>query len=1192
MYTVFFGPINNFGENMKKKLLILILTILTACCLCLIAGCSIFGDFDFGGNGNGGYDDTPPPSSTGGSTLKAPESVKLNMPLKTLYIADCSESGVTFYSVTQEYGKTKNSLGNFSAKDKEVQDGFFEMPVARLTETDEFDIVVYCNSTASLSGGVSKAYTFKNVGGITYDEEHCTFDSDTGLFTWTDMQDATGYRLELGYNNYQIVDKPQVIVDKSISSFSVTPLFDVYKFGSAVTIYLDLFAPAIQYNAYAGEFIWSQTSDKYKVEITENGKTSTWELEEEKLPFIPSSDSVTVKITTTAPLRRPCVTEVTYDVLTPVTGVSVGIYTCELTWNAVGAYGYNLILEYEDGRREFKETTEPKLALNKNNTGKITAKILPAQYYTQNPSILLYANFDFTVLTGVNALTPSLSLDGDRGKLTVEIPKEEEFVTGYTVTLKQSALNSQTVEIAASDSSVSAELDLPKNKLLTLTILRTIGEGDGHYCFTSTASLLTESYYRQILYADAPEVTMIDKNATYLSNPAMIVQVDIPEELEGISGLNLTCNYDSFLRTAYMQSGTQFTIPITKSSATLQIKYSPTNSSTTLFKGSFEKTVVRLNSVDISADSQKLSWQSVDGAAEYRVEEADGGDYYEVYSGALTQYMHGVNSVGEWSYRVIAKSNDPFVLDSEADECTVTKLEKPTVSMDIFGELKITSPDTTASVLTLLNGVAKELSKDNLRAVLTNGDSATLTARSVKESTEKAVFIDSDDTDDYTLHRIGDLDQTELDIQVDAALNKVSWNVPQAEEYLTRLYYKSPTQSDYSLARSFTGTQTYLPGNEVSAGQFRVEVKPANRSVGNNLYIYLGDYIAGYFQKDGIVDITPLEDGSGFALDSYIFSTETVAGWKVATPGLIVDNTYLFDFGDDIVFTQNQTLMDDILGRYTGNNNLTFSVNYSAAAEAALSQSKTLKADEFKITYNLIQSAASSNFKGSYSYVDRQDAPTAPAQARVVLAPAQNEVLSAAERYTVVYKSKAVGANNSTATLVSETLGTELLVPVGNERVTKMFRLGIESNRFIKEGGKINFYRSSKETTDDTWYEFSAQAMYEAALTVLGSTTSNGKMTISFNLSFANHTPINYESFYLEYRADDGTWQPVLIDGKINALVSGKSSFDLQFDQPNDIAYFPGKIIQIRVKSGSCSYSLTTLEESDWTYLTLTVPRT
>lgn len=1177
---------------MRKKFLVLILSVLATVCLSLFAGCSIFGEGLFGGDGgDGNQGGTTPPSNTDDPILEAPDHVRLDMGTYTLYVPDGSESGVTYYVINQIYGSSIWKVCGFSTEGRQAEDGYFAIDVINISENySSFDLEVVCKANWNDAQEVSNTFTFTSGGGITYDTEHCTFDEDSGLFTWAKVTDATGYRVDMYSNNFivgkAVVNAAQVTVPADVTGLNVVPLFDVYKIGTPVRINLEATSPQISYNQTDDKFTWQECGDSYKLEITENGTTTAHNLTGNEFVFAPSCDSVTVKLTAFTPLHYSGAVQVTYDVLQSVSGVALDKYTRKLSWSAISGFTQYKVRIEADGKDPVDNfVTGTNFTLQDLTAGVMTVKIKPVD--SSKPSLMtMYSESSVRVLPQPKRIMPSYNYDDKTGAVNISFAPDADTVECYNVQLtSDSGQNNYTIDPTESDT-VSVQMSLAPYELGQISVTRTYKDFDELFCynyFVEYADIDTK-----MMFLPAPKVELVNTPTFVNSKLAFKIRIKYPVELAGKGSLSLNYSYNTISQTEIISADKEVTYNLATAS-TLTVRYSSYkigSDSVRLITQNFEETVRYLDNVNTSAGAQKITWNEVDGATDYVVEELVDGDYNEVYRGPLTQYTHGVSIAGEYSYRVFAVSDNPFLFDGEADGCKVCKLEKPTVNLTEYGEIKVTPPDNTASVIALLNGTAKELSIENLRAALSSGTSATLTARSVKESTQKLFFIDSDETNPYTLHRIGDVSESSLNISVNSTLNTVSFAPLQgADEYACKLVRFS------IVVKSFAGSERELSGSGLEYGQYELQVKPISRSQGENFYIYLGDYISGYFQKDGIRSATLLEDGSGFALDSAFYSPDAVASWKARA---LYDSTYYtFDKGESVRLTDNQALIKDFTDMTSDNSGIYFGVNYSS--DEALNQSKTLKADEFRVVFNLKQSAAKSGFRGSYSYVDRTDDPTAQAQAKVTLTPESGEVLNAVERYTVVYKQKELRADNSTATFISETLGNELYIPVGNERITRMFYLGIESNRFAKVGNELSFYMSSteKQYTDDNWYELTLQAMYEATLTANTATKlSDGKVKITFNLSFENHTPAgNNESFYLEYLADDGTWQALYINGNIYTLVSGNSSFDLEFTQPNNLTVFPGSTIQIRIKSGNCSYSLSYLLESDWTYLTLTVPR-
>ena len=1181
---------------MKKKGLFFIIALMGVC-LSFLVGCSVFGGLDSDG---GKEDNNGPSDSVIETQLKAPESVRLDIFTMTLYVPDCSSSGVTYYKIFEKYSKASDSdkiiIGSLDTSGMQAEDGYFAIDVKKLVVYYSFELTVFCTRNATDKEGVmSNKFIFENGGGIIYDEEHCSFDDNTGLFTWTAVEGATGYRIETG-DEVKTVDSPQYTVDQSVTSFKITPLFDGYKFGSAQAVYLSGVTVSVQYNAYTHEFSWTHSAGNYRVEITENGETSSWELTEDRLPYAPSSDSVTIKIITYNPLRRSGVTEVTYDVVTPIYDIALDAITRRLTWSSqVSASKYDLIFEYGSGTSEVKESAYAVLAMDKNRLGAAKVKIRPVLAYTTDTKIYLYSEFEYYMLGYISGIKPNIKLDGESGKLSIAISSDWNYIESYVVSLTAEGAEEQVAEMSDVN---PVQMNLTKYRLSKVVISRKYKGGEGHYCFADNP-FYPSDYSSNVLYVGAPEVEMKDKNAENSSGRAFTVKVKFPEELKGKGSLTLTRNYTGYKESTSKLSGdAEFTLPFANASAHLEFVYSEFNisssSSAIVLSDKFQTDVNCLESVELSADASAINWQTVGGAASYRVEKLDGEDYAEVYSGTDTQYIHGVHSAGKNYFRVVAVSDKPFVLDSAGAECSVQKLEKPTVTLNQAGEIEITSPDA-AAIVTLLDGAEAYLTHDNLRAVMNDKATATLVAYCAGNSTQRAVIIPSEHTGTYTLHRIADLHQTGWGLTVDAQTSTVYWSALEgAGDYVCNLYHRVSADDDYSLVHSFTGNVTELDGSQLTCGQYELEIKPVGSLDDMDIYLYLGDIASDTFQKDGIQDVALLADGTGFSIDGIVYQGgDYGVGWQVKRSDYSNSPIYLFEMGNRLIFSENDEVLRDFSSLQNGNTyTLYFNIDYSNASDAVLGKNKTLKAEAFTLSFTIKQSASGYDFTGKYSYLERED--NSQPYARITLTPDPSVILSDAESYGIVYKTKGYGASNNSATLVSYTMGTELTIPVGNDSNTQMFRLGISSNKFTEMDGSIVFYRTEPYDyyLDDAWYMITLQQTITASVKVTDAYTvsATGKAHLNIELNFQNNYIANGDTFNFEYLSDKGLWQKFSYGGNYDTAFSGKTSFAYSFAEPNDLKIAEGKVIKLRVRRGNYNFGGVKRDASDWTFIWLTVP--
>ncbi|MCH5161435.1 MAG: hypothetical protein J1G04_05335, partial [Clostridiales bacterium] len=593
---------------MKKRSLI-IMTVLTLFCLCCFAGCSLLG---------GAYNDESDSDSHSGPTigtgLKAPESVRLDMGTYTLYVPDCSASGVTYYEVTHVYGRTMRKVGALNTVDIQAEDGYFAIDVIDIPEQySSFDLTVLCKAKWNDEQGVSNTFTFTDGGGISYDSEHCTFDEGSGLFTWTAVKDATRYRVGMNYN-YSVVDVTQVTVPRDVTVFSVVPLFDVYKMGTTVNVNLEPSRPQISYHQNADKFTWQMCGDSYQLEITENGTTAIHNLTDEEFAFTPSSDSVTVKLTAFAPLRYSGVTEVTYDVLPSVTGISIGAFTRELSWEPMsGITDYAVRLEYSDGSFEYQETTTNRLGITP-VLGAIKAKIRPIVPSSKPLTMAVQTEFDFVVIANADYIVPTMTYDAASERVSLSFPHSSPVVESYKITMTVDGVQ-ETVEVDADGKTdISAQLTMSAYKLGRLVISRNYHDYDYPYCFV-IGSRYPSDYSQSMIYIPAPEVEMVDKNAELKGGRAFTVRVKYPDELARGTSLSLYYSYNFTSRTESMTADKDITLALSRYTTSLNVKFTVyQNSSYRLFTDEYSVTTSCLDTVNILADNQKLYWEGIDGA--------------------------------------------------------------------------------------------------------------------------------------------------------------------------------------------------------------------------------------------------------------------------------------------------------------------------------------------------------------------------------------------------------------------------------------------------------------------------------------------------------------------------------------------------------------------------------------------------
>ena len=1149
---------------MKKKFLFLILTVLATACLSIFAGCSIFGEKEET------EESTPPPAASG---LKAPESVRLDMGTNMLYVPDCSESGVTYYEVQQVYGGSMWKLGALSTEGIQAVDGYFAIDVGgNISENySSFDLKVICKAKWNDEQGVSNSFTFQNVGGITYDQEHCSFDEDTGIFTWTEVKDATRYRVWMDYS-FSVVDVPQVTVPQNVTIFRVVPLFDTYKIGTTVEVNLEASSPQISYDQVAEKFTWQGRGDSYKLEITQNGATTAYNLTGNEFAFTPSSDSVTVKLTAFDPLRYSGVAEVTYDVLPSVTGISVGALSRELSWDAIsGITEYVVSLEYGDGDALHYVATTNKYVISTLIAGEVKARIKPIVPVSLLLTMAAQAEFEFVAIEHAKDISPTLSYDAASQKVSLSFSHDSPVVESYKITMTVDGAQEQVEVDADGKTDISARITMPAYKAGQIVISRNYHEYDFPYCFT-TGSYYPNDYSQKMIYIPAPEVEMVDKNAELRGGRAFTVRVKYPEELQSGS-LSLHYSYGTSSKTETMTADKDITLALPGYTTDFKASFTAyQNSSYKLFTtDEYSVTTSCLDKVNISADNQKLYWAEVDGAACYVVEELTGNivigyEYVEVQRSVDTEYSYGITETGvTHTYRVtaISRSEDAFTFDGDANDIAINKLARPTVSFTQSRKISV-SAALNATLVTYLDGVQTAITDESIRAALDVKASVKFTAYCTRENAQGVTYIDSD-TDEYTVYRIPDLDG--LNLNVDAANNKVSWaKVEGASEYTCHLYRRLSAEDEYALLHDYSGTETEIDGSSLLYGEFEIKVMPTSRRDGNDFYLYYGDYATDTFRKDGILAAGISDKVTGFWVDGAIASADDIdVGWSVSTS--FGNKSYSYNFDEPIDISKYADFEYDFMSYIpTGYTyRLMFNVNYGEGGDEYLSANKILKADRYELKIAAKNSWAA-NVVGSYEYVERL---YSMAQVKVTLTP---EGLRGPYKSFSIYHSI---SNNSYTTD-----GTEVIVGLPDIRTTYQFTLVINSDMFAIEDDTVVFYRTSNLSAFT--YSVSFQETLKTQLNGVSLATNVLNVDISLGLISSSTSG---EYLNIEYLSDNGTWEtrPVF-------AMNGLKRFNISIPQASNLTLTAGKQIRIRVRWAERTVNGVKYEASDWDYITVTVP--
>lgn len=1182
---------------MKKKIVTGLLIALLCLCMGLLSGCFLF-DRNKGDTG-----DTPSPSTDTG--LKAPESVRLDVVEKILYVPDCSASGVTYYKVVQKYNEKEETVGKLDAERSVAENGYYAINVYDLVDCPTFDLTVECLHDATAYSGVKATFTYKDGGKIIYDKEHCSFDQETGRFTWTAVQDAVKYWVKVspvkGFNKEYVVEDTSIVFDEEIEYFIIRPLFDTYKYGSMSNlIYLDGISTNVRYDNTYRCFRWGGTADRYDFEITENGQTITKTVSGAELAYEPVSDEITVKVTAYSSLRYPGVSEKTFSVMPAVENISISPGNHKLTWSGVeGISEYEVNVYYETGEWKKYTTTDTNVEIQTvlgatHLLGEATVKILPIH----GTAITRSSDFAFTVINPDKLIKPTYTMDEENEELNVTFRSDAASVDAYTVNCTAKGEEDQVLQLKTDDfgTFVSFRLSMPLNTLSQVEIIRNFKATDGNYCFSLSSG--GDDYSNWVLYAGAPEIE-ITKNSR-LAKDKFIFKVVFPEKLKNKGSFKLKRYYDDSFITKTISDDWSYDYYVPNTSAKITVVYEEFNLtpsiSAILFAQRTQKTITCLDGVDVRADDGKLAWACVEGADGYYVEKLRDGYYEEIYRGAETQYVHGINLAGKYSYRVSAFSNDPCVMENYADGCTIQKLATPTICMNAAGKLEITATDEDATIVTLLDGADMTYSDDNLRAVMTDKASATLVARCVGESTPKSLYIASDDTQTYTLHRIADVTEESMQLTVDAAQNKVTWApVAHVSEYVCRLSRKASLEGEYTVEREYTDGSMTIDGDELREGLYSLAIKPVDTCEGRDFYLYLGDFGASTFRKDGIRAVSVTESGAGFNVDGtvntqgdYEVSWALIVRLNRVTEGI----DYSFEIGACVDLSTDTKMRDYRNLHYRYNDyEFVFSVDYHGTSDEQLSRNKTLKATERLMTVRWEKSQSIENFTGTHV---RTEVGEGENTVKVTLTPDEGVSLRPFERCWTVYEK--VNFSTGSWTDVDEVLGTEMTVndfsgdPYGN-----CFFLRVESDRFVEENGKFVYYMSSQSTH---YYKVTVQNIFHNC-SIYGQETEYvnpekpepDKVRTSCEVRLTNIK--GSDTFDVEYCNDKGVWTRLYTNHEAGKLDTGIYKSTLYIYSSSDFAITGGKEIKLRLRHCGQSetysnYGTITYEDANWQYYSFT----
>ena len=1185
---------------MKRKFLIFLMVVLTGLLFVLAVGCSPFGSESNKGDGNG-----DPTSPEAHYPLEELNEIKLDLINSMVYVPDCSKSSMYFYQIELTRGNDTRTIGSINARNLTPEDGYFAIEINDFSVSSSFFLTVICKERADSKKYAQKKFTYEMGPGFIYDSEHCTFNRNTGLFSWAAVDGATCYKVKLisGRDSAitSVVDT-QIVLEESIDSLFITPIFDGYVCAPTPDqIYVSGPQQTATYDYEKQAFTWPRIGDSYFVEIVEGENTFTETVTDGEVPFVPSytADVVTIKITTDNPLRRIGTGETTFKILPRVTDISIDPITCELTWEPVeNVTRYDVYFSYDDGTHSvYTFTTETSYTPSLTKAGSVTLRI---ETVGEGDYIASETRFPVEVLGRVYAISPTMSYDEENGKLVVSIPSDKSNVDAYTVTLSADGAQPQTVEApCATTDTTSLELVLPANRLSDITISRTFKGSDKYYCFYNRYSR-PEDYSGQVLYIGTPDVTMKSKNS--VSSPYVFtVKVNFPEELRGKGSFTLFHGYYKTAGTQTVSDDVSYTYTVSEVyTRRLTIAYTAftprSGGNITVLTRPFRKDIVMLSAVDITADSEKITWESVDGADGYRVLRKDGDEYTELMSGEEREYPHGVTNTGAYSYYVVATSRDPFVLNSVADMCTVRKLEAPTVSVTASGELEISQTNASASIVTLLDGTVTEASVANLRAVMSTKPNAALTAYCVGENTKKSVMIDSDDVS-VTLHRIADIDETSMGFAVDAQMNTVSFApVANADTFVHVLSRKERADTEYAIVREYTDDTTLLDGDELSEGMYELAVKPVGYCVETDVYLYLGDFAAATFHKDGIHEVTVSADGVGFDIDGIVYTDGGYdVGWKITLRTTYDPSNppvFTFELGE-CAYLYGNTAMTKLLGNTAVSSdgyNFVFEVDYRGATDEQLSANRTLKGSEYKIVVTRAHSEKPT-FKGVYSFLNRTDNDYRYDTIKVKLTPSAGEVLRDFEDYELIYRK--LDYTTNVYTTILETKGTEIVIDnfSGNPNSAN-FYLRVASDKFVVEDGKVKYYFSASSVDS---YTVAVQNKFDVRVDVdeVGYSTerlSPDELYVKFTVTMMD---VEFSDRYdLQYCDDTGTWVPWVTNRQISTAGIIFESFMLNGTQKNLIVS-DGKVVKLRLRHCGArktfNYTEIMFDDSDWTYLNVPV---
>lgn len=1175
---------------MKKKLVVLFAVVFSVLIMLFACGCAeIFGGTLPDSSGGGNTDVTNPPDETDSTDIRAPQYVKLDMRFKELHVEDCSSSGVTYYEIIQNYDggtRTVYTLDTAAVSYPKYEDGCYVMDVGTMADVTKCSFTVVCKAKSSDNKSVDKTFDIAEGEAIVYDEDHCAFDHETGVFTWTPVDGAIAYRL-----NNSFVIEPRIIVLPTTDSAIIAPIYGENKIGIPMTISFVGKRPDLSYDKDTELIYWNDCAKSYTLDVTDGGEKHTFTLTETSFHYIPESEHIDLRLTANYALTRPSYVNGSLDFLPRVKDIKVSKISRLISWTmANGISEYSVTVEQEDGTKTTQTVKGASFYLENVSVGTVTVKIKSVD--TSRPyHYAVSSDFDITVIQAPAPLAPDLSYAD--GKLTVSFATDPETVQRYRVTLTAESTSNSVTNVDPTETAfVSLQMDLPAYKIGSVSVNRTfIDSSDGYVCYDKDVSV--SDYYGQAVYLPTPEVTVINDNAVTSSGRGFTVNVTYPKELSGKGNLSLKYSYYGIPRTETFTADKQITFTAARSPYELKIgfsEYSIGSNKLTTFTEEFSSTVTVLSAAELNVDVQKLYWEAVPGATGYVVEEKIGESYTELSRSASTEYAHGISEAGAArTYRVTALSGGgPFDFNGYTADFKVTKLYTPSVSVDASGHITFSSASTD-ELVTVLDGERVGVTDEVIRAALTAKDSATLSVLASREGSSTAAYIDSDAAA-YTIHRIPDVNVSNIGLRVDASSGTVKWDEPENAGDCTRLLYRRATEAEeYVLYGEYDETE--IDGNELSYGQYMLEVKPRARRDGYNIYLYYGDTASDTFKKDGILNIGLLSDGTGFTVESAVAPSNNYTPRLKIAVDFYSSRQYDFDLTNELNVTNHDGFMDFIdwaIATYS----LTFSINYGDGAEEYLSAAKIVKASGYSISLSVEQSKA--NFTGSYEYVERASN-NDPAQIKVTLTPNASDTLSAVERYALYYKSD----RNAEPVIYYDT--TELTVAAPSNSQTQYFFLGKKSDKFTAENGAFRYYKSTAASAMAySSYTVTVQKTITPTVTVeeVGDGVSGKKyMKLKISAGYTFESP-DKEAFNFEYLSDSGKWETfsfsILVNGQIKQtsdVYFGRDfTVELTCYETDKIALNSGKSVRLRIRWAENDYNGTTVAPSDWAYYTIVLP--